>query len=537
MRIITTSTGRLGVSLGPEAWSRVPILFCEYSHAMGNSVGSLQAFMDLFETYPHLAGGFIWDFVDQTLLKRTPDGHEVWAYGGDFGDEPSDGAFCANGLLAADRTPHPHAFEVAKVYQNIAVEPVDLAAGVVRIRNRHLFVDLGALRLAWSLTRNGEPLEDGELPLPAVPPGGTAEMTIPLSVDELLSDPLAEYHLLLEFALTQASAWAEAGLRVAWEQFEIPAASPLRPVTVTAAQAGVQPPLEISEPLTISGPSFSVAFDQATGALASFRSRGRELLAGPLVPNFWRALIDNDRFIVEGSLSRLTWLLRFAQGLHRLPRWRTAAANRRLLDLSLVQDEPGVVNVRTRYKVWGAQAPLELGYTILGSGEVIVAFDFSPRYEMLRLGMQLQLPGEYDRVRWFGRGPHESMPDRKTGAPVGIYGGRVEEMIHDYVRPQENGNRTDVRWATLTDAEGRGLRVTALGGVLLQFSAWPYALADLEAAEHIHELPRRDTITLNIDHLQRGVGDLLTILRGLPDEVRLPGGRQYRYRFALSPVG
>jgi beta-galactosidase len=571
---IGSPESRLGVAIKPEAWSQVPILLCEYAHAMGNSVGSLQAFMDIFEAYPQCAGGFIWDFVDQTLLQHTADGREFLAYGGDFADEPNDGNFCADGLFAGDRTPHPQAFEVKKVYQNVAIQAVDLTGqatrippqsplirgggaeeggvGRVRIVNKHRFADLSAFRLAWSITHNGQMLHRAEMALPGVPPGGSVELALPLEPwlgcqDRGVPSPKesaslapqlgGEMHLLLEILRTEATAWAEAGTVVAWEQFALP----------TPAAAEPDPPPRRSSPLRVveearhvlvAGRGFAVAFDRRRGALVALRRDGRDLLAGPLVPNFWRALTDNDRLAMEGKIypPLIGSLLRLMTGQSRLPRWKEAARKRRLVGWSIKAIGPDQVRVTTRYRVPGGRTSLVIDYAIDGSGQVIVTLEFTPRYDMLRLGMQLQLPAALDQVQWFGRGPHETMPDRKTGAAVGLYSKSVQQLIHDYVRPQENGNRSDVRWATLTDATGFGLRITAVGEPLFQFSAWPYSQADLEAAMHSHELPRRETLTVNVDRLQRGVGDLTTLAYGLPEQARVPGGRRYRYSFCLEAV-
>ncbi|MBN1640846.1 MAG: DUF4981 domain-containing protein [Anaerolineae bacterium] len=515
-----------GVMLPPEAWADKPILLCEYAHAMGNSVGSLEAFMEAFERYPHCAGGFIWDFVDQCLRKETADGRAYWAYGGDYGDRPNDKWFCGNGLYAPDRTPHPHAFEVHKVYQNISVIPVDLDARRVAVRNKHAFVDLSAYAATWSLTVDGEVVQRGELAPLAIPPQATREIEIPF--EPPTPAPGAEVHLRVAFALAEDMAWAEAGYVVAWDQFPVPYEA--APVPHASPAAG--PALHVHRDraqVIVSGERIAVTFGRRRGALTSLAIDGRALLEAPLCPNFWRAPLDNDPM---GNPLLPHWLKR----LLRLDRWKRAAARRRLVDLKVTQPEAGLVEVHARFRMPFAQAPLELSYAVYGSGAVRVEAAFTPKREMVRFGMQTEVPGQLDTLTWFGRGPHETMRDRKCSGVVGVHSGRVEELIHDYIHPQENGNRSDVRWATLTEEDGSGLRIEDAGGTLLNVSAWPYTLGDLERAQHPYELPRRETITLNVDLAQRGVGDLTTPVYGLPEDARLPAGVAYRYSFWLKPA-
>jgi beta-galactosidase len=515
----------LGVRVRPETFQHAPVILCEYAHAMGNSVGSLHRFMEIFEQYPHCAGGFIWDLVDQSLLKKTGDGRDFWAYGGDLDDQPNSGYFCINGLIAADRTPHSAMFEVKKVYQDIAMRPVNSRAGQVAIRNKNRFQDLSGYDIRWSLTENGHVIQEGQMSPLNLGPLAEQEIQIPFRQPQLKAG--AEYHLKISFSLQNDTWWAEKGHVVAWEQFKIPFDVPPAP----ALETRTMPPLDIAErpgQVTITGDGFSVTFDKKIGALISFVAAGKPLLASPLLPNFWRVPIDND------SMADLfaPWLAKWSP----MRRWKTAAEKRRLTRFQVKQPEASAVRIWTQFKIWGARTPLELAYTVYGSGSVVVEYAFTPARPMLRVGMQVNVPGAYRTLSWFGRGPHETMSDRKTGAAIGLYSGRVKDLIHDYVHPQENGNRSDVRWATLTDDTGTGLRIADVGGTLLNISAWPYSMQDLEKAQHLHELPRRENITLNMDYKQRGVGDLASAIVGMPEEAKLPAGVLYRYSFSLSPT-
>jgi beta-galactosidase len=514
----------LGARVSPKVYGKAPILICEYAHAMGNSISHLDEHMRIFERYPHAAGGFIWDFVDQTLLKQTQDGREFWAYGGDFDDQPNDGPFCINGVFDAARRPHPHAYEVKKVYQSIAVEAIEAEKGKLKVTNKHWFTDLSGYTIHWELLENGKPIQSGELPPLHTAPGESEELTIPLR--KPAAAVKAEYHLTLRFLLAEDTSWAEKGHEAAWEQ--IPVFFPPTPPLPT--DGGTLHPMELhpeGQLLTLVGKGFRISFDPEDGALSGYQLDGKQLLKSPLVPNFWRAPTDND-LMIDMFVPQL--------GERRSLRkyWREAAANRKLTHFQLEQMADGSARVYTRFKIPYGKSPLFLDYLVRPNGEVEVGYCFTPRKPMMRVGMSLEMPGEFDTLSWFGLGPHETMPDRKAGGLVGLYTAKVEDLIHEYVRPQENGNRSDVRWASLTDPTGRGLLVKAVEP-RLNVSAWPYTQKDLEKATHIHELPRRDLTTLNIDYAQRPVGDLFSYLYGW-GPLELKAGVEYAYRFTINGI-
>lgn len=516
--------GLLGEMIPPREYGKAPILICEYAHAMGNSVGSLQLFMQLFEDYPQCAGGFIWDFVDQCLLGKSSQGDPIWLYGGDFGDEPHDGHFLANGLLAADRSLHPHAWEVKKVYQPITVEDVDVCNRRVRIRNKNWFESLSAYPIRWTLSCDGVVIQEGDLPAVAVPPQAEQEIEVPFRFeDEMVT---GEYHLQLAFSLAEPTAWAPAGHVVAWDQLELP------PV----AAGGIPQPapqgrwrgevLETDAQILVNSGGNQYTFDKSNLALVSLISGGVEYLSAALEPNFWRVPIDNDGIIVR---MLAPWL----KTISGLERWKHVVRKRRLRGYQIHQ-LANEVQIHASWRVRHGKSDLVIVYTIAADGTLNVASRFTPRRELLRFGMQLQIPKKYRLITWFGRGPHETMRDRKTGAAIGHYQLDIEDLIHAYVMPQENGNRSDVRWFSLTDTNGRGLRIVDTGGTLLNFSAWPYSMHDLEMAAHAHELPRRESITVNIDLDQKGVGDLFSIRYPMPAEARLLAGETCAYSFRIE---
>lgn len=471
-----------------EASPNRAVFMCEYAHAMGNSVGNLQDYWDLIEAYPNLVGGCIWDWVDQALYKTAQDGTTFLAYGGDFGDTPNDGIFCCNGLIHADRRLNPHIHEVKQVYRRVKTVP-GAAPGLVRIRNAYDFVSTGFLDGSWQLTVDGEVVQEGPLPHLDLAPGEEREVDLSVAKPELI--PGSEALLTVSFALAKDAPWAPRGHVVAWDQFAAPWTAPAAP-PVDADDLPAVKLAETDAAFTVTGKTFRVTVGKASGAIESLVSDGEELLASPLVPNFWRAPIDNDNGNKMPS---------------RLGVWRRAGQDRAVAKVAARHLSPQVVEIVVEARLAAEGARLRQAYTVYGSGDVVVGNRLEPGEglpDIPRLGMQGALPKAFDTLTWYGRGPHESYADRKTGAAVGLYSAAVEDQIHHYVRPQENANKTDVRWLALTDARGAGL--LAVGMPLLEGSAWPYTQDDLESAAHDFELPRRDTVTLNLDYRQMGVG-------------------------------
>jgi beta-galactosidase len=495
-----------------------PLIMCEYAHAMGNSVGNLQDYWDAIEKYKHLQGGFIWDWADQGLRKTTTDGQQFWAYGGDFGDIPNDDNFCCNGIVQPDRKPNPSLYEVKKVYQYIKVEPIDLVNGKIRIHNNYDFINLDFVDIRWELAEDGLLLQQGKLPKISLAPKKSREVIVPFKKPELKQG--AEYFLKIVFTLAQDTIWAGQGRVVAWDQlkidFDVPPAA--------RADVAAMPKLELkqsTDSIKVLSRDFALTVGRKSGAIESFIFEGNELIASALIPNFWRAPTDNDR----GNKMP-----------NRLGIWRRAGQDRTVRTVTAEQSRPQVVCITTEASLPAGGCKHRNVYTIYGSGDVIVESSIEPGNLSLpnlpRFGMQMEIPHEFHTMTWYGRGPHETYWDRKTAAAIGIYSGPVEEQIHQYVRPQENGNKTDVRWVALTSKEAKGLM--AVGMPLLSVSAWPYTMQDLENARHIHEPKRRGNITVNLDYKQMGVGgDNSWGARPHP-EYTLPAGA-YSYMFCLRP--
>ncbi|MFA9453555.1 MAG: glycoside hydrolase family 2 TIM barrel-domain containing protein, partial [Candidatus Aminicenantaceae bacterium] len=440
-----------------------PLILCEYAHAMGNSVGNLQDYWDVIEAEPQLQGGFIWDWVDQAIFTKTSDGRPFYGYGGDFGDVFNDGNFLCNGLIQPNRSPNPHLWEVKKVYQNIKVSPVDAAEGKFLVENKHFFVNSSVFNYLWELHADGELIQAGDPMSLDLPPGKSIEISVPFQITE--NKAIAEYILIVKFLLKKDEAWAEKGHVVAWDQFELhgPKSNPI------PMDSAALPKVEFSETdkqFIIAGEGFEARIGKESGALENYTLNGQKLLTSPLVPNFWRAPTDND----NGN---------------RMPArqavWRMAGAQRVVKDIKAQKRGEYAIEIKASYVLPAGMSGQTISYTLYGNGDVVVRNEFEAAMDLPnlpRFGMQMAVPIDYQNFTWYGRGPQESYWDRKTGAPVGVYGGTVWEQVHPYVRPQETGNKTDVRWLALTNNDGVGLM--AVGVPRLSASARPLLNDDLD---------------------------------------------------------
>ncbi|MBU2515872.1 DUF4981 domain-containing protein [bacterium] len=507
-----------------------PFMLCEYAHCMENSLGNFQKFMDLFEKYPQFIGGYIWDFVDQTIRIKEKDGSEKWLYGGDFGESKTNGIFCANGIVAADRTPHPALTEVKKVYQNIGVEAVDLDKGIFRIKNKNSFRSLDYLDLKWEISRNGFLMQEGVLKPPDIDPSGSVEMEIPFDRSGFIKED--EILLTIRSLLNRDEKWAKKGYEVAFDQFL------LQKGLTQFEEASEYPALKTEHQpgkIRISSQGFSCSFDKKTGCLESYRVEEVEYLSAPLTPNFFRAPIDNDGSVSDGLPDGL--LKKIVHILFPDRSWQKAGLQRTVRSIDIKDSKLGVVEIIVNSDLKYSKGGLRSVYTIHGNRKIAVIHSFIPKKDLVRFGMQGKMPGRFDRMSWYGRGPQENYIDRKTGSAVGIYEGQVADFFHHYVRPQENGNHTDVRWMALKDTSGKGLLFNHGGEKFLETSAWPYSQEDLDSAGHIYELKPGDSVTFNVDYGQRGVGGDHPGLAALHDEFKLKKNKKYSYSFWIVPIG
>ncbi|TWT41422.1 glycoside hydrolase family 2 TIM barrel-domain containing protein [Botrimarina hoheduenensis] len=509
-RIVEYAEGRM-----PGVTVDRPLILCEYEHAMGNSVGNLADYWKAIRSHRALQGGFIWDWVDQGLVKKDAAGTLFYAYGGDFGDTPNDANFCFNGLVQADRKPNPSLSEVRKVYQRIETLPGSDSADHILVKNAYDFRTLDGVQIEWRLEVDGEPLASGTQPSPAVPAG--AQANVQLDGFPALTANGKEAFLLVRFVQPGATAWSEAGHVLAWDQLPVPVTMrPHVPRPVSAAVTFSETP----EVINLQAAGSAVTISKQTGLLVSLRHDGSELLASPLKPNYWRVPTDNDRG------NKMTE----RQGV-----WRKASESRKLESVES-KSSANWHEVHASSKLLDGRAREELVYRLSSEGQLAISHHVQREAslpEFPRVGLTTTLPDRIEESSWYGLGPHETYWDRKAGAWVGLHKSPASELAFDYLRPQENGNRSEVRWLNLVDSQGDGLRVT--GNPRFDFSVWPYTADDLQQAKHPHEIVRGKTLTLNLDYRQMGVaGDnSWGALAHPPYRLSKP---EYQWRVTLSPT-
>jgi len=496
-----------------------PVIMCEYAHAMGNGPGSLNEYWELIYEHDRLQGGFVWDWLDQGLRQTTADGEEWFAYGGDFGDEPNDANFNINGLVFPDRTPSPGLTEYKKVIEPVTLSAGKLAAGEVVVQNRYDFRDLDHLAADWRVEVDGELVESGTLSLPDLAAGESESVTVP--VGDVTHD--GESLLTVEITLAGGTAWADAGHTVATGQFELPDSGEPVPPTPRSGPLSTD---RTGDGIVVTGPDFELVFDNTHGVIDSLTYRDQDLLVdGPQV-DLWRAPTDNDNGLpLDGTLlSRLVelseerttlepgqfWTIGFAQ------LWREHGLDSLQFRCDAVECEQ--FDDHVEIAVAGRLAPpifdhgfaVKQTYIVHDNGTIEIDTTLEPEGDLSilpslpRVGLDLTLSNALDTVSWYGRGPGESYADSKQAQLVGRYERDVTDLHTPYVRPQANGTRTDVRWATFTDDRGVGLLVT--GDSELSVTAHRYTTEDIEAAEHDHELPERDEISVSLDHAHCGLG-------------------------------
>ncbi|MGB0931631.1 MAG: glycoside hydrolase family 2 TIM barrel-domain containing protein, partial [Chitinophagales bacterium] len=540
-----------------------PVLVCEYAHAMGNSTGNFKEYWDIFERNPRMQGGFIWDWVDQGIAKYTKDSVLYYLYGGDFGENPTDSNFCINGLVFPDRSVKPGLQTVKKVQQNLKVKAVDLLQGKIEVQNTYYFTNLYFLGLQWELKEEGKLLLEGTISDLNIEAQQSKTFDIPFILPKAKEGK--EYWLNLSFRLKENTAWADKGFEVAWEQFQLPIeieiTTPSKNISFPSMTLK-----ETNDKYSIEGKGFALQFDKIKGILSAWQFKGKNLLQQGAKMNIWRAPTDNDEggnqfqssfakqwrdagyndmwfenaktkveqiddqtievkvkgimrgkdsafsyattyqvsgdgeVLISNELSHhlqipfwilkilipltLFWFLVLFQ-LRRTKKWRA-------------KHRPDAKSYRGFWKI----AAYALGFfTLLTTGLAI--YQVQQFIPLPKVGNKWLVINDLDQLQWYGRGPEEAYWDRKNELRMDVYNGTVREQFVPYIRPQENGNKADVRWATLTDTSGLGFLVK---GENLNISAHRYSLENLTEAKHTVELQDADTTTFNVDFQQQGLG-------------------------------
>ncbi|MEZ3597948.1 MAG: DUF4981 domain-containing protein [Paramuribaculum sp.] len=507
-----------------------PLIQCEYAHAMGNSEGGFKEYWDIIRKYPNLQGGFIWDFVDQSIRWKDADGVEIYGYGGDFNRfDASDNNFCDNGLISPDRVPNPHAYEVQRIYQNIWTSPVDAAKGVLDVYNENFFKDLSNCNLNWNVMKNGTIVRSGRVERLDVAPQKTARVTLPLPAIE----PGADWVLNVAYTLKDAEGLLPAGSEVARQQIllsQAPAGLPAIANVKPTNQPATAPAIKDNERnyLIVSGPGFDIEFRRATGFMTKYSVDGTDMIKDgeALTPNFWRAPTDND----------------MGAGLqNRFRAWHKPEMKLKSLTASMNADSMAVV--KAEYDMPSVHGQLAMTYTINNEGAVLVDEQFTADKSaevshLFRFGMQMPMPKDFDTIEFYGRGPGENYADRNQSADLGIYRQKVADQFYPYIRPQETGNKTDVRYWRQLNHAGKGLEIRA--SEPFSASALHYTIDSLDDGtrkhqRHSQQVPEADLTNLLFDKAQMGLGCIDSWGAWPLEKYLLPYG-DYRFTFMLSPV-
>ncbi|MDR1340590.1 MAG: DUF4981 domain-containing protein [Prevotellaceae bacterium] len=503
-----------------------PMISSEYAHAMGNSLGNFKEYWEVIENpeYKTLQGGFIWDWIDQGL-KVTRNGRTFFAYGGDFEPESvfegkgNDRNFLINGMISPARIPNPGAYEVKKVYRNIAASLSNASGYEVEVRNKNFFRDLSNCYLSWSLLENGKSVQSGRIDNLDIAPLQSKKYAIPLGGTRSKD---REYYLNIKFLLKTAEPLLEKDYEIASEQFALTEFK--SPDFAKAGGTGSLKVESLSGTCRLQGKNFSVTFDLSSGLIREYKYGGQSLIVSGAQVNFWRAMTDNDHG--AGSNKKLReW---FSAGKTEKP------------EVSVSEGNPCTITVKRN--LLGNDAEMIQTYTVDSDGRILVENSFVKKQGqhamMPKFGNILVLAGMYRNLTYYGRGPWENYIDRNYSSDLGIYAGTVDDQYFPYVRPQESGNKTDVRWISLTDKKGRGLKIS--GNIPLEFSALPYSLEDLDPEVernqyHSGELNRRGEIYLNVDFRQMGVAGIDSWW-SLPLEKYRINYDSYSYKYIIEPL-
>jgi beta-galactosidase len=514
--------------LGEEIKDK-PVFLREYAHVMGNSGGNFQEYWDVFYSDSSLVGGAIWEWVDQGLAKKR-DGSpmkycehpadlklkddEYWAYGGDFGDQPNDGVFCIKGLVASDRNPNPHYYEVQKVQQSIIFQLENLKPFTIKLTNHYDFLSLNEFDLLYEFLSNGRTIQSGKLVNSTLLPDKSEIIQIPFlaSVDTTSK----EICLNLYAHLKKSTLWAEEGYCAAREQFVL---KPVQPKKIETYGNGLKVKETLTE-ISVQTDSFKIDFNKTTGAMISWVQNNSELLNGILEPYFWKPANNNQK---QNAYNQ------------NLGKWKNAASNR-IVENAEVKKQEGLVTINFQMNLPDIGADYTLKYSVNSIGQIQVEADYHPQSDTIpkipKFGMRMRIQKRFNYIKWYGRGPFENYPDRKTAAFIGLYESKLENFTTNYAVPQDNANRCDVRWISLFDQNGNSIGIQGLQP--LCFRAWPYTEDDVEKANHPFDLPTRDFINLNIDLNIHGVGGDDSWGAPTMEKYTNPGNKPYSYGFILD---
>ncbi len=519
----------------PEMYEGKPIVLCEYAHSMENSLGNFDEYIADFERYDNMCGGFIWDFVDQALHVKDENGNDNYLYGTDFeGKEPkkrpldipnttamtgSNVYFCANGIIGADRQPHPQIAQVKKGYQYIKTEEFDLKMGKFKVRNKYLFTDVSAFKCKWALKAEGEVIDSGELDKFECQPLSETFITIPYTYDDIPKDK--EVVLTIGFFTKKKTPGVKSNYEAAWDQF-----------IINDMPQPVEPENKGDLTFNVKGKTVNVYNDRVkvtvdNGRIVSYMLDGAEQLTSPIMPNYFRALTDNDIDFLNFT-PMLT-------KLHPYYKWQRATKHNSAVKTVANAGNDNTVEVHIAFGTSGLKNSVAT-YKIYPNGKIYIYHSAVPTSNMIRFGYQMGLKKEMEYVTWYGRGELPNYCDRKTGYKIDKYSSTVTDLEYRYMRPQESSNRTDTRYLTVTNKKGNGFKISAYFNNPVSFSAYHYTTDGLERATHINDIPYEDITTLNIDHMQVGVGGDMPGQAFVREPYLMKKGVKQAYSFVIEPV-
>ncbi|MGX6444452.1 glycoside hydrolase family 2 TIM barrel-domain containing protein [Neobacillus sp. K501] len=489
-----------------------PYISCEYMHAMGNSLGGMYKYTDLEQKYPMYQGGFIWDYIDQSMYKKDRYGNEYLAYGGDFGDRPTDYGFCTNGIVYANREISPKMQEVKLLYQDFKLLPDQTG---VTIKNESLFSNIDVYQLEYALFLEGKELYRSKLSASVEPQReGRFEFNCPVHLTEVSG----EYCVQTSLKLKENTVWAEAGYEIAFGQFVYEVGA--KEITHAEGELRVA---HGDVNIGVHGKDFTVLFSKQVGSLISLNYAGREMIALPPAPLFWRATTDNDRGYSQS----------FDSGI-----WYAASLARKCVDFQ-VEESESQVTVAFTYK-FSINSEIEVKniYTVFPDGNVRVKSAYKGAENLPQLpifALSFKVPADYNKLEWYAMGPEENYSDRAMGARLGIFKNKVTDNLSEYVMPQESGNRTGVRRVSVTNQEGHGIRLASVGNPLeCNFS--PYTAFELENAQHIYELPNVHYTVVTLAGRQMGVGGDDSWGAPVHDEHLIKANENLEFQFLIQRI-
>ena len=497
-----------------------PVVMCEYAHSMGNSTGNMKKYWDVIYKNDRALGGYIWDWIDQGIVKTDENGVEFLAYGGDFGDKPNSGSFCINGVIASDRTPKPAMYECKKVNQPVEISEIDAQNGEFKILNRHHAINLSKYELSWNITENGVVIKQGTIDQLTTAPFKTSALKISYKKPKL--NAASAYYFNIEGKLKSNELWAKKGYIVFNEQFKLNYTVKEATTVKSASALNI---IDKENALTVENKNIKLQIDRESGYITSYISKGTSLMSSPLKLNFWRAETENDEAYRKATKKQ-----------NELD-WMHAGDQFKAEQVTVVKNENGKAIIDVLGTIEKPKTEVNLQYTILGNGQVKVSYtakinDRAPNVP--RIGMQFDIPNTFQNVTYLGKGPQPNYADRNYGAHVGLYSGNVNSMNYQYVYPEEYGNRTEISWFKLENPKGKSVLVS--GEDILNFSVIPYSTQNLQEAKHTNELVNRDVFTVNIDLNQTGVGGDDTWSPGAePHHEYLIKPGTYQYQFYLLP--